>query len=86
MEDEEKKFFCVWNRFIRHDPSGGTGLSDQKTTEKCLEFVRKHISELKDLRLQLLQHLMTMWGHLRIPNDAIHLCMVEYDSLISKVA
>jgi hypothetical protein len=78
VTDDEKQFMNRWNKFIRQE---GSGLSDKRTAERCLEFVRTHICELKELRLQLLQHLMTLWEHKRIPSTCISLCMAEYDSL-----
>lgn len=67
----------LWKRFIRSD----TVMGDQEVPRKCLEFIETHLNSLKDLRTQLLMHLITLWENKIIPSDHLLTTMNKYDEL-----
>jgi hypothetical protein len=56
-------------------------MGDQEVPKKCLEFIETHLNSLKDLRTQLLMHLITLWENKIIPSDHLLATMNKYDEL-----
>ena len=77
VTEPEKVFLNLWKRFIRSD----TTMGDHEVPKKCLEFIETHLHSLKDLRTQLLMHLVTLWENKIIPSDHLLATMNKFDEL-----
>jgi hypothetical protein len=83
ISDKEKKFMQMWNRFIKCH----IVVADRDIPEKCQEFIRSHIKELKagGMRKNLLLHLMNLWDSGVISSNRILACLSLYDKGVAEL-
>jgi len=79
VSPDEKRFVNLWNRFIKQH----TVIADKWIPERCMMFVEQHaLSDLKDMRSDLLLHLMNFWDHSVLSAHHVKTCMSRYDEII----
>ena len=73
------KFLDLWNRFVHRN----SVIHDYEMPNICLSFVRCFAAtSMRQLREQLLLHLMMLWEKQQISSVHLDNCLKEYDSLV----
>jgi len=78
--DQDKAFFKLWNSFI-HDVTIEKMLLNKDTLNTCIRFIHANSDKLKDMRMNLLMHLLALNNYRLLTAEQVYSLMKEYDKI-----